>query len=167
MGQVGQVGREGLLGELDNWYHEDSGGVSDLLDLDLFNELQAEEPPGEIHILMQPLIEDDGEGMSVTVSGTFQNQFHRMIYQATFAGHEFKLYETPDQMMRYSFPATIFGDNFRAVEVLSVISGTRVVDRAEAGGCLSSVSALMNNFPTNPAVPSEEIPFTYTIKYRT
>ena len=57
MGQVGQVGREGLLGELDNWYHEDSGGVSDLLDLDLFNELQAEEPPGEIHILMQPMIE--------------------------------------------------------------------------------------------------------------
>ena len=51
MGQVGQVGREVLLEELGNSDNDEEEVW------DLFNELQAEEPTGDMYIWMEASIE--------------------------------------------------------------------------------------------------------------
>ena len=79
---------------------------------------------------------------------------------APFAGHEIALNETADQL-RLIFPETVSG--LRAVEVTANINGTMVVERAEHGSCLASVSTLMSTINVDP---TEAIRFTYTIKYR-
>ena len=68
--------------------------------------------------------------------------------------------ETADQL-RLIFPETISG--LRAVEVTGVINGTEVVERAEHGASLSSMSVLMSSLIVDPTTA---LPFVYTIKYR-
>ena len=84
----------------------------------------------------------------------------KQYISAPFAGREIAINETADQL-RIIFPETVNG--LRAVEVTALINGTMVVERADQGGCLASVSVLMSNISVDP---TEAIPFTYTIKYR-
>lgn len=152
---------EDLLGDLvsSDSFSEESDSSSD--EEDVWNplmEFQEGEPIRDINILMLPKVEEE-DGLTVTVSDTFE-RFYPMIYIAPFAGHEISINETADQL-RLIFPETFNG--LRAVEVTGNINGTMVVERAEHGSCLASVSTLMSNLSVDP---TEAIPFTYTIKYR-
>lgn len=49
-------------------------------------DFQEGEAEREINILVEPKIEQDEDGLTLTVSGTFE-RFHPMIYIAPFNGH--------------------------------------------------------------------------------
>lgn len=157
---MGHYHHEALLGDLVSWDSFDEESSSDEEDVwDPFMDFQEGEPDREINILMMAKVDPEEDGLTVTLSETFE-RFHPMIYIALFAGREIAINETADQL-RIIFPETVNG--LRAVEVTALINGTMVVERAEHGGCLASVSVLMSNISVDP---TEAIPFTYTIKYR-
>jgi len=151
-----------VLGDLVSWdtREEESDASSDAEEVwDPFMDFQEGESERELYILTEPKIEQEEEGLTVTVSDTFE-RFHPMIYIAPFAGHEISINETADQL-RLIFPETIIG--LRAVEVTGVINGTEVVERAEDGASLASVSTFMSNLTLDP---NGALPFSYSIKYR-
>jgi len=159
MGHYNYNHHEDLLGDLVSSESDSSSDEEE----DVWNPLmdfQEGEPVRDLNILMLPKVEQEEDGtVSVTISDTFE-RFYPMIYIAPFAGHEIAINETADQL-RLIFPENISG--LRAVEVTGNINGTMVVERAEQGSCLASVSTSVTHLSVDP---TEAILFTYTIKYR-
>ena len=80
---MGHYHHEALLGDFVSWDSFDEESSSDEEEVwNPFMEFQEGEPDREINILMDPKVEQEEDGLTVTLSDTFE-RFHPMIYIGT------------------------------------------------------------------------------------
>lgn len=80
---MGHYHHEALLGDLVSWDSFDEESSSDEEDVwDPFMDFQEGEPEREVYILMMAKVDPEEDGLTVTLSETFE-RFHPMIYIGT------------------------------------------------------------------------------------
>ena len=85
---MGHYHHEALLGDLVSWDSFDEESSSDEEDVwDPFMDFQEGEPEREVNILMMAKVDPEEDGLTVTLSETFE-RFHPMIYIGTIIKHQ-------------------------------------------------------------------------------
>ena len=80
---MGHYHHEALLGDFVSWDSFDEESSSDEEEVwNPFMEFQEGEPDREVNIIMEPKVEQEEDGLTVTVSDNFE-RFHPMIYIGT------------------------------------------------------------------------------------